>query len=125
MLSGNPIVVSDVGGLNEIVDHGLTGMKSYCGNPNSLADSILTLLYDNKLAETCSKNAIEKVKLKYNWTKIAENTHFTYQKAIAETMAERQAKQKAQESLTKEIKKEKETDIPLLSPFKKTRQAFA
>ena len=125
MLSGNPIVVSDVGGLNEIVDHGVTGMKSYCGNPNSLSDSILTLLYDKNLAETCSKNAIEKVKLKYNWTKIAENTHFTYQKAIAETMAERQAKQKTQESLTKEIKKEKENDIPLLSPFKKTRQAFA
>ena len=125
MLSGNPIVVSDVGGLNEIVDHGTTGMKSYCGNPNSLADSILTLLYDKNLAETCSKNAIEKVKLKYNWAKIAENTHFTYQKAIAETMAERQAKQKAQQSLTKEIKKEKENDLSLLSPFKKSRQAFA
>ena len=38
MLAGVPAVVSDVGGLNEIVDHGINGMKSYAGNPNSLAD---------------------------------------------------------------------------------------
>ena len=123
MLSGNPIVVSDVGGLNEIVDHGINGMKSYCGNANSLADSILTLLYDKNLANACSKNAKEKVRLKYNWAKIAEDTHFTYQKAITETMADRQAKQKAQENITKEIKKE--NDLSILTPFKKTRQAFA
>ena len=125
MLSGNPIVVSDVGGLNEIVDHGINGMKSYCGNANSLADSILTLLYDKNLVATCTKNAKEKVRLKYNWAKIAEDTHFTYQKAITETMAERQAKQKAQESITREMKKEKENDLSILAPFKKTRQAFA
>ncbi len=48
MLSENPIVVSDIGGLNEIVQHRENGMKSYCGNPNSIADSILELLYDHK-----------------------------------------------------------------------------
>ena len=43
MLSENPVVVSDVGGLNEIVQHKENGMKSYAGNPNSIADSILEL----------------------------------------------------------------------------------
>jgi glycosyltransferase involved in cell wall biosynthesis len=122
MLSGNPIVVSDVGGLNEIVDHGINGMKSYCGNANSLADSILTLLYDKNLVATCTKNAKEKVRLKYNWAKIAEDTHFTYQKAITETMAERQAKQKAQESIKREMKKKKKNDLSILAPFKKTNR---
>ena len=32
MLSERPIVVSDIGGLNEIVDHKKNGMKAYCGN---------------------------------------------------------------------------------------------
>ncbi len=32
MLAGVPTVVSDVGGLDEIVDHGVNGMKSYAGN---------------------------------------------------------------------------------------------
>ena len=42
-----------------------------------------------------------KVKELYNWTKIAQDTHFSYQKAICETMAERQAKQIAQEKAAK------------------------
>lgn len=123
MLSGTPVVVSDIGGLNEIVDHGVNGMKSYAGNANSLADSILTLLFDHKLCDTVTKNAKLKVKNEYNWTKIAQDTHFTYQKAICETMAERQAKQIAQEEAQKQIKKSSE--ITNLLSFKKNRQAYA
>ena len=123
MLSGTPVVTSDIGGLNEIVDHGVNGMKSYAGNANSLADSILALLFDPKLCDTVTKNAKLKVKTEYNWTKIAQDTHFTYEKAIAETVAERQAKQNAQEAAQKEIKKSNE--ITNLLSFKKNRQAYA
>ncbi len=123
MLSGTPVVVSDIGGLNEIVEHGVNGMKSYAGNANSLADSILTLLYDPKLCDTVAKNAKLKVKTEYNWTKIAQDTHLAYQKAICQTMAERQAKQIAQEEAQKQIKKSNE--ITNLLSFKKSRQAFA
>ena len=123
MLSGTPVVVSDIGGLNEIVDHGINGMKSYAGNANSLADSILTLLFDQKLCANVVKNAQAKVKKDYNWQKIAQVTHFTYQKAICETMAERQAKQIEQEKAQKRIKKANE--ITNLLSFKKGRQAFA
>lgn len=128
MLSGTPVVVSDVGGLNEIVEHGVDGMKSYAGNPNSLADSILTLLFDHKLCDTVVKNAKAKVKNQYNWAKIAQDTHFTYQKAICETMAERQAKQIAQESVTQKNQKKsantKPNELSNLLSFKK-REAFA
>ncbi len=126
MLSGIPVVVSDIGGLNEIVEHGVTGMKSYAGNPNSLADSILSLLFDHKLCDEVVKNAKAKVKSEYNWNKIASDTHFTYQKAICETMAERQAKQIAQEKASKEQKKSntKPNEISNLLSFKK-REAYA
>lgn len=125
MLSGIPIVVSDIGGLNEIVEHGITGMKSYAGNSNSLADSILALLFDHKLCDSIVKNAKQKVKTQYNWTKIAQDTHFTYQKAICETMAERQAKQIAQEAAQKaSAQKKSNNEITNLLSFKK-RQAYA
>ena len=125
MLAGNPVVVSDVGGLNEIVEHRVNGMKSYAGNSNSIADSILTLLFDHKLCNEISKNAKTKVKELYNWTKIAQDTHFSYQKAICETMAERQAKQIAQEKASK-VKKTKgeEKEVSKLLEFRK-RQAYA
>ena len=125
MLAGVPTVVSDVGGLNEIVEHGVTGMKSYAGNANSIADSILALLYDHQLAANVSKNAKAKVKELYNWNKIAQDTHFTYQKAICQTMAEKQANQIAQENAEK-AKKAKNSDgeITNLLTFKK-KHAYA
>ncbi len=125
MLAGVPTVVSDVGGLNEIVEHGITGMKSYAGNSNSIADSILTLLYDHALATNVTKNAKTKVKELYNWNKIAQDTHFTYQKAICQTMAEKQANQIAQENAKKAKKaKNNDTEITNLLAFKK-KHAYA
>lgn len=101
MYAGIPTVVSDVGGLNEIVEHGIDGMKSYAGNANSIADSVLAVLYDHQLADTISKNAKAKVKSIYNWNKIAQDTHFIYQKAICQTMAEKQKHQITQENARK------------------------
>ena len=126
MLAGIPTVVSDVGGLNEIVEHGVDGMKSYAGNPNSLADSILSLLFNPQLCDSISKKAKAKVKSEFTWAKIAQDTHFTYQKAICQTMAERQANQIAQEKARKEKKvKNAETEITNLISFNKKRQAYA
>ena len=125
MLAERPIVVSDAGGLGEIVEHRETGMKSYCGNSNSLADSILELLYNPELCENIVKKAKAKVKNNYNWAKIAQDTHFTYQKAICETMAERQRHQLVQEKAQKTKRaKGTEKEITNLLTFKK-RQAYA
>ena len=125
MLAGVPTVVSDVGGLNEIVEHGVDGMKSYAGNPNSIADSILALLFDHQLASNVVKNAKKKVKEEYSWNKIAQETYFTYQKAICETMAEKQEKEIMQEKARKAKKaKNTETEITDLLAYK-SRHAYA
>ncbi len=125
MLAGVPTVVSDIGGLDEIVLHGVDGMKSYAGNANSIADSVTTLLYDHQLATNVSKKAKQKVKEQFNWEKIAQDTHFTYEKAICQTMAERQAKQLLQERAKKAEKAENtQKEITNLLSFKK-KHAYA
>ena len=125
MLSENPVVVSDIGGLNEIVQHRENGMKTYCGNPNSIADSILELLYDHKLCADITKKAKNKVRNEYNWSKIAQDTHFTYQKAICQSMAEKQKREIEQERARKTKKaKNTENEITNLLSFRK-RQAYA
>lgn len=125
MLAGVPTVVSDVGGLDEIVTHGVDGMKSYAGNANSIADSVTALLYDHQLATNVSKKAKQKVKDQFNWEKIAQDTHFTYEKAICQTMAEKQAKQMLQEKAKKTEKAENsQKEITNLLSFKK-RHAYA
>ncbi len=125
MLSENPVVVSDIGGLNEIVQHRENGMKTYCGNPNSIADSILELLYDHKLCADITKKAKNKVRNEYNWSKIAQDTHFTYQKAICQSMAEKQKRELEQERAKKTKKTIKgDNEITNLLNFRK-RQAYA
>lgn len=125
MLSGTPVVVSDIGGLNEIVEHGVDGMKSYAGNANSLADSILALLYNPQLSDNVVKKAKAKVKNEYNWGKITQDTHFIYQKAICQTMAERQLQQIVQEKARKTKRaKNTEAEITNLLSFRK-KQVYA
>ena len=125
MLAERPIVVSDIGGLNEIVEHRVNGMKTYAGNANSIADSILELLYNPELCANIVRTAKNKVRNEYNWNKIAQDTHFTYQKAICQTMAEKQRRQIEQEKNKKMQKtKNPELEIKNLLGFKK-RQAYA
>ena len=123
MLSERPIVVSDIGGLNEIVQHRENGMKCYAGNANSIADSILELLYNPELCANVTKKAKAKVRNEYNWNKIAQDTHFIYQKAICETIAEKQRKELEQEKAGK-VKKAK-NEITKLIPFNRKNQAYA
>ena len=125
MLAGVPTVVSDVGGLNEIVEHGVDGMKSYAGNSNSIADSVLTLLFDAKLCSAVSKNAVKKVKELYNWNKIAQDTHYVYEQSICQTEAQRQAEKIAQEKAEKTAKSQNPTkELSNLLTFRK-RNAYA
>lgn len=125
MLAGVPTVVSDIGGLDEIVNHGEDGLKSYAGNSNSLADSIISLLYNPQLCDNIVKKAKQKVKNEYSWAKIAQDTYFTYQKAICQTKAKEQANQIEQARAKRAIDAKKPgTEITNLLDFKK-RQAYA
>lgn len=82
MLAKVPAVVSDIGGLNEIIEHNVDGVKSYAGNANSLADAILSILFDKSLEEKIVDNADKKVRELFNWEKIAEMTQDVYEEAI-------------------------------------------
>lgn len=125
MLAENPVIVSDIGGLDEIVQHRENGMKAYCGNSNSIADSILELLYDHKLCSEITRKAKNKVRNEYNWSKISQDTHFAYQKAIYQSMAEKQKRQLEQERANKAKKaRNTEREISNLLTFRK-RNAYA
>ena len=84
MVAGVPVVVSDTGGLGEIVNHGIDGIKSYTGNSNSLADGILEILYNPLKAEEMKKNAFEKVNRYFNWDLISEQTINVYNNVLRE-----------------------------------------
>lgn len=79
MMAGCPVVVSDVGGFSEIVEHGVNGMKMINGNSNSLKDNVLQLLYDDGLASFIANNAISTVEKNYTWERAAALTVKAYE----------------------------------------------
>ncbi len=79
MAARTPVVVADVGGLAEIVEHEVNGLKCYPGNPNSLADNILRLLYDPELAERLAERAYRNLRQQYTWEEIAHKTREVYE----------------------------------------------
>jgi glycogen synthase len=81
-VAGIPVVVSDTGGLNEILEHGVDGMKFYTGNSNSLADNILELLFNPDRALNMVQKATKKVNQFYNWETITEKTLELYSEVI-------------------------------------------
>ena len=83
MACGVPVVVSDTGGLGEVVRHGITGMKALTANPGSLADNILTLLGDDKLRERIREAALRDVRERFNWELIADKTKAVYDEVMA------------------------------------------
>ncbi|HOA97563.1 MAG TPA: glycosyltransferase family 4 protein [Acetivibrio saccincola] len=85
MVANVPVVVSDTGGLSGIVEHGVDGMKSYTGNANSLADSILEILHKPDKAEKMKENALKKVHSIYNWKVITDKTIEVYKNIINES----------------------------------------
>lgn len=78
MAAHTPVVVSDVGGLGEIVQHETNGLKCYPGNPNSLADNILRLLHEPELANRLAERAYNDLRKQYTWDEIAYQTRDVY-----------------------------------------------
>jgi len=84
MAAGSPVVVSDTGGLSEIVDHDLNGVKVCPNNPESLAWGVIKTLLDNKYRDHIRKNAYKKIREKYDWNKIALKTKQIYKSVLGE-----------------------------------------
>src|SRR6266540_3867999 len=78
MASRIPVVVSDVGGLSEIVEDGITGLKVPASDPRALAEGILRVLDDPELSERLKENAYRAVQNRYKWGMIAEKTREIY-----------------------------------------------
>lgn len=79
-----PVIVSDVGGLGEVVSHDVTGVTVYPGNVESLAWGILYTLRDPAAAKARAERAYRMAKEEYSWDRIAERTIEVYRRVVRE-----------------------------------------
>lgn len=84
MAARSPVVVSDTGGLSEIVEHDESGVKVFVNDPDSLAWGIAKILTDDDYANRVRTNAYRKIQEKYNWDKIAQQTKGIYENVLSE-----------------------------------------
>jgi glycogen(starch) synthase len=82
-----PVVVSDAGGLPEVVENGVTGITTYAGNPNSLADGLLRMLHEPDAAKRMAADAYERLQTVFNWDLIATQTVGVYDRVWSEYSA--------------------------------------
>ena len=79
---GKPVVVSDVGGLREIVDDGVTGFVVPRGDYRALAKAIALLLSDQETRERLGRAAREKVMANFTPEKVALRLLKVYLRAL-------------------------------------------
>jgi glycosyltransferase involved in cell wall biosynthesis len=79
-----PVVVSDTGGLPEVVQHTKTGIVTWTNNPDSLAWGILEVLRNPSYRQWLIDNAYEDLERRFSWPKLAQQTEAVYQRVVQE-----------------------------------------
>ena len=84
MSAGCPVVVSDTGGLSEIIKHKQNGMKFIAGSVENLSFNIMELLKDEELASSLKTSGCNTIKGQYNWDYTAALTVQMYEQITEE-----------------------------------------
>lgn len=84
MAAGCPVVVTEVGGLREVVRHGKTGVTTYPDDVHSLAWGILHTLRNPEMATARATEARQVVRREFNWDTVAAKTIALYQRVLEE-----------------------------------------
>jgi glycosyltransferase involved in cell wall biosynthesis len=87
MAAGLPVIVSEVGGLPEIVQQGETGLLIPPKDPEALAQSLARVLEDPGLAQSLGQKAREHVQEKYSLERLAQEVNAAYDELVQRKLA--------------------------------------
>ncbi|MBE9032732.1 glycosyltransferase family 4 protein [filamentous cyanobacterium LEGE 11480] len=79
-----PVVVSDAGGLPEVVQHQETGIVTRRDDPTSIAAGILQVLNHPQLSAQLVENAYQDLNKRFRWDQIAVQTQAVYEQVLTE-----------------------------------------
>ncbi len=80
---GKPVIVTNTGGLPEIVDDGVSGLVVPPKDPAAVAEAVIRLLKDDALRESMAQGAETLRHTRLGWDTLAKQTEQVYYKAIA------------------------------------------
>ncbi len=79
-----PVVVSNAGGLPEVVRHMETGIVTWSNNPDSLAWGILQVLCNPELGRRLTEQAAADLPARFGWPRLAKATEEVYGQVLGE-----------------------------------------
>jgi glycosyltransferase involved in cell wall biosynthesis len=82
MASGTPVVASRIGGLPEVVEHGVTGFLVEPGNSAELRWRLAQVLGDRRLAKRLGRNARERFLEMFTWEACADRCLAAYSELV-------------------------------------------
>jgi glycosyltransferase involved in cell wall biosynthesis len=82
MASGTPVICSRLGGLPEIVEHGVTGFLVAPGDVGELRERLTQVLGDRGLRERLGRNARERALERFTWAACAERCLRVYAELV-------------------------------------------
>ncbi|MEM1901523.1 MAG: glycosyltransferase family 4 protein [Candidatus Nezhaarchaeales archaeon] len=84
LMAGKPVIVSDVGGLSEIVINGVNGLKVPPGDVHALSSAIEYLIGNPEVMRAMGENGAKIAREVYSWDTIAEKTLNLYLQVLQE-----------------------------------------
>jgi len=81
---GTPLVAADTGGLRELVEPAVTGLRFPAGNAGELARAVHTQLEDPVSARRMARTARARLATGHDWSSIAAATAASYRNALAD-----------------------------------------
>ncbi len=81
--SGVPVVATSVGGVVDIIEDVRTGLLVPPADPLAMAEAVIKIYREPKLASELAQNAYQKVKEKYNLELMVKNTIEVYKEALS------------------------------------------
>lgn len=82
MIAGKPTIVSETGGLAEIITHEETGLTIYPKNAQSLATQVIKCIKNKDLSKKIAENGKRLAITEYSWNSIAIQTKAVYEASV-------------------------------------------
>jgi glycosyltransferase involved in cell wall biosynthesis len=82
MACGVPVVVSNVGGIPDVVEHGVNGLLFQPGDVMMLIRYMALLLSDDDLSDRMSGNNVEKIRAKYSLSSVMSELDSAYSRFL-------------------------------------------
>jgi glycosyltransferase involved in cell wall biosynthesis len=80
--SGTPVISTNVGGVENVVEHGKTGLLAEFSDEAKMTEHLLTLIEDENLRILMSKNGWEHVGERFHYTQLTNNMDRLYRSLL-------------------------------------------